>query len=240
MEWLFCCNGENYKNLGGLDVIEYLSSEYYESYFREKLSQSRCYHVNEKRLYFKIKRWTDIIISIVGLIIGAPFILIFGLLIFLESPGHVIFKQNRVGKNGKIFTLYKLRSMRLDAEKNGQKWADKNDNRILKVGKFIRKSRIDEIPQLINILKGEMTLIGPRPEIPKFTLEFNEQYPGFINRIKITPGLTGLAQVSGGYDMQPNEKLEKDIEYILNQSFKLDLKIIVETIRVVLTGDGAR
>ena len=221
-------------------MIEALSLECYENYFLQQLSQSEWYHVSEKKLYFNIKRCIDIVVSIIGLIVGMPFILIFGLLIFLESPGHVIFKQKRVGKNGKIFTLYKLRSMRLDAEKNGQKWADKNDSRILRVGKFIRKSRIDEIPQLINILKGEMTLIGPRPEIPKLTLEFNEQYPGFVNRTKVTPGLTGLAQVSGGYDMQPDEKLEKDLEYIENQNLLLDIKIIFNTIRVVLTGDGAR
>lgn len=240
MKCLFCCNRENYKNLGGLDVIESLSSECYESYFREKLSQSRCYHVNEKRLYFKIKRWTDIIISIVGLIIGTPFILIFGLLIFLESPGSIIFKQERVGKNGQIFTLYKLRSMILDAEKDGQKWAEKNDFRVLRIGRVIRNTRIDEIPQLINILRGDMTLIGPRPEIPKLTYEFDKKYPGFTNRLNVTPGLTGLAQVSGGYDMEPNEKLEKDMEYILNQSLLLDIKIILKTVIVIFSGDGAR
>ncbi|CUQ11575.1 Putative colanic biosynthesis UDP-glucose lipid carrier transferase [Turicibacter sanguinis] len=220
--------------------MEALSSECYESYFLEQLSHSKWHHLNEKKLYFKMKRGIDIIISIIGLIIGTPFILIFGLLIFLESPGTIIFKQQRVGKNGQIFTLYKLRSMRLDAEKYGQKWADKNDSRVLRVGKFIRKTRIDELPQLINILKGEMTLIGPRPEIPKFTLEFNEKYPGFVNRIKVTPGLTGLAQVSGGYDMEPNEKLEKDLEYIQKQSIKLDLIIIIKTISVIFTGAGAR
>lgn len=151
----------------------------------------------------------DIILSIIGLLIGIPLIIIFSILIYFESPGNVIFKQERVGKGGQIFTLYKLRSMCLDAEKNGQHWAQKNDPRVLKIGKFIRKTRIDEIPQLINILKGEMSIVGPRPEVLKFTVEFNAQYPGFINRLQVNPGLTGLAQVSGGYDIDPGEKLKK-------------------------------
>ena len=196
--------------------------------------------VNTNEMYHSIKRLMDICFSLVGLTLGAPFVMVFGVLIYLESPGSIIFKQERVGHNGKIFTVYKLRSMRLDAEKNGQKWADKNDSRVLKVGKFIRKTRIDEIPQFINILLGDMSIVGPRPEIPKFTYEFNEQYPGFVNRLLVKPGLTGLAQVTGGYDMNPDEKLEKDIEYINNQSLLLDLKIMLHTFRVIVTGDGAR
>lgn len=218
----------------------FMTFKHYENYFYEQLTRSNMYKVDENRYYFKIKRIVDIIISIIGLFLGTPIIIVFGILIYLESPGNIIFSQKRVGKNGKIFTLYKLRSMNLDAEKNGQKWAEKNDSRVLKIGKFIRKTRIDEIPQLLNILKGDMTLIGPRPEIPKFTYEFDQKYPGFTNRLNVTPGLTGLAQISGGYDMKPNEKLEKDLEYILNQSLTLDLKIILKTVRVILTGDGAR
>ena len=220
-----------------------LTLEFYEKYFRENLNESKKQHINQmynKKIYFKIKRFLDIILSLVGLVIGIPCVLLFGILIYLESPGNVIFKQQRVGKDVRIFTLYKLRSMQLDAEKHGQKWAEKNDCRILKVGKFIRKTRIDEIPQLINILKGEMTLIGPRPEVPKFTYEFDKEYPGFTKRLTVTPGLTGLAQVSGGYEMSPGEKLEKDLEYIKNQSVKLDVYIIFKTVSVVLTGDGAR
>lgn len=190
--------------------------------------------------YSFIKRVMDIILSIIGLLIGIPLIIIFSILIYFESPGNVIFKQERVGKGGQIFTLYKLCSMCLDAEKNGQHWAQKNDPRVLKIGKFIRKTRIDEIPQLINILKGEMSIVGPRPEVLKFTVEFNAQYPGFINRLQVNPGLTGLAQVSGGYDIGPGEKLKKDLEYIQQQSLWLDIKIILKTIKVIITGDGAR
>lgn len=215
-----------------------LSVEFYESYFSKQLINLN--KENEKKYYFLIKRVVDILLSLVGLVIGIPFILIFGVLIYLESPGNVIFKQQRVGKYGKIFTLYKLRSMKLDAEKHGQKWADKNDNRVLKIGKFIRRTRIDEIPQLLNIIKGDMTLIGPRPEIPKFTYEFEQEIPGFTKRLAVTPGLTGLAQVEGGYDATPSEKLKKDLEYIKNQSLILDLKIILCTIKVIITGEGAR
>ena len=136
--------------------------------------------------------------------------------------------------------FHKLRSMRTDAEKFGAQWAEKNDPRITKVGKFIRKTRIDEIPQLFNILKGDMSIIGPRPERPEFTQEFNEEIPGFINRLAVKPGLTGWAQINGGYDITPQEKLVEDIYYIENRSILLDFKIILKTVKVVLTGHGAR
>lgn len=223
----------------GLNKGGYMqSSEFYESYFNKKLTHLD--REKDKQIYFLLKRVIDILLSLLGLIIGGPLVLFFGALIYLESPGSIIFKQKRVGKNGKIFVIYKLRSMKLDAEKNGQKWADKNDDRVLKVGKFIRRTRIDEIPQLFNILKGEMTLIGPRPEIPKFTYEFEQQIPGFVERLSVTPGLTGLAQVKGGYDMTPAQKLEKDLEYISKKGFFLDCRIVLDTIIVILTGKGAR
>ncbi|WP_195927084.1 sugar transferase [Turicibacter sanguinis] len=195
---------------------------------------------NNSRVYNFIKRVIDIFLSIIGLIVGTPLVMFFAILIYLESPGNVIFKQERLGKDGKVFVLYKLRSMKLDAEKDGQKWADKNDSRVLKIGKFIRKTRIDEIPQLVNIFKNDMSIVGPRPEIPKLAHEFEDIYPGFSNRLVIKPGLTGLAQVNGGYDMNPGEKLKKDLEYIENQSLLLDLHIIFKTISVVFTGNGAR
>ena len=131
--------------------------------------------------------------------------------------------------------------MKIDAEKiGGAQWAEKDDPRITKIGKFIRKTRIDEIPQLFNILNGEMSLIGPRPERPELTYKFEEEIPGFINRLKIKPGLTGLAQVNGGYEISPEEKLRWDLIYIKTQSFIVDIKIILKTIKVVITGDGAR
>ena len=163
--------------------------------------------VKESKFYNFYQRTLDIILSLIGLIIGLPLILIFGLLIKLEDKGPMTYKQERVGKDGKVFYIYKLRSMRTDAEKFGAQWATKNDPRITKVGNFIRKTRIDELPQLFNILRGDMSIIGPRPERPSFTIEFNKDIPGFINRLAVRPGLTGWAQVNGGYEMTPSLKL---------------------------------
>ncbi|MGL6107506.1 exopolysaccharide biosynthesis polyprenyl glycosylphosphotransferase [Romboutsia sp.] len=186
------------------------------------------------------QRALDIVLSLIGLLIGVPLIIIFGILIKIEDNGPITYNQERLGKDGKKFYIYKLRSMRTDAEKFGAQWADKDDPRITKVGKFIRKTRIDEIPQLFNILKGEMSIIGPRPERPSFTEEFNKEIPGFINRLAIKPGLTGWAQVNGGYEITPEQKLIEDVYYIKNRSITLDLKILFKTVKVVLTGDGAR
>lgn len=130
--------------------------------------------------------------------------------------------------------------MKDDAEKNGAQWAERDDPRVTKVGKFIRKTRIDELPQLWNVLKGDMSLIGPRPERPMFTAQFNNQIPVFVERLIVKPGLTGWAQVNGGYDITPREKLKYDLYYINNMNLLLDLKIILLTIKVVFTGNGAR
>ena len=186
------------------------------------------------------QRVLNILLSLIGLAIGIPLVIIFGIRIKIEDNGPITYKQERLGKGGKRFYIYKLRSMRTDAEKFGAQWAEKDDPRITKVGRFIRKTRIDEIPQLFNILKGDMSLIGPRPERPQFTEQFNREIPGFINRLAVKPGLTGWAQVNGGYDMTPAEKLVEDIYYIKNRSVLLDFKIIFKTVAVVLTGDGAR
>ncbi|MCC0635117.1 MULTISPECIES: sugar transferase [unclassified Clostridioides] len=191
-------------------------------------------------LFDLYQRVVDLVLSILGLVVGLPLIAIFGILIKIEDKGPITYKQERLGKCGRRFYIYKLRSMRTDAEKFGAQWAEKDDPRITKVGKFIRKTRIDEIPQLFNILKGDMGLIGPRPERPNFTVQFNEEIPGFINRLAIKPGLTGWAQVNGGYEITPEEKLKEDIYYIKNRSILLDFKILFKTVKVVLTGDGAR
>lgn len=194
-----------------------------------------------KSFYYKvIKRGVDILFSLVLLIITSPILIISLIIVFLQDFKNPLFSQKRVGVSNKEFTIYKVRSMVYDAEKNGAKWADKNDMRVTTFGKFIRKTRIDELPQLWNVVKGEMSLIGPRPELEVFYKEFEKTIPNFRDRLQVRPGIGGLAQVNGGYDITPKEKLEYDLDYIDNLSFKLDVKIFFKTIKVVLTGDGAR
>jgi exopolysaccharide biosynthesis polyprenyl glycosylphosphotransferase len=190
--------------------------------------------------YSFFKRMIDIIIAIVGLIFTSPILIITAIIVKFDSPGPVLFAQERVGLNGKYFIIYKIRSMVIDAEKNGVTWATKNDPRVTRLGKFIRKTRIDELPQFWNVLKGDMSTVGPRPEIPLFTIQFNEEIPGFVNRLSVKPGLTGWAQINGGYDLTPSEKLGKDIDYINNLNFSLDIKIIFKTFFIVFNGKGAR
>lgn len=195
---------------------------------------------NQSKFYLRIKYTLDIIFALIGLFVLGPVILIFSILIILESSGAPFYLQERLGLKGKKFRVVKLRSMRNDAEKNGPKWAEKNDPRITKIGAFIRKTRIDELPQLFNILKGDMSLVGPRPERPMFTEKFEQEIPGFRKRLMVKPGLTGWAQVNGGYEITPKEKLNLDVYYINNASIVLDFKIIFRTVKVVITGDGAR
>lgn len=190
--------------------------------------------------YRIIKRGIDLFISIVLLIPVMLICSISALFIILETKGNPLYIQERVGLNGKRFKIYKLRSMYSDAEKDGYQWAMKNDVRITKVGHFLRKSRIDELPQLLNILKGDMAIIGPRPERPEFVEEFLQEIPEFNDRIKIKPGITGWAQVNGGYELTPREKLEFDKYYIDHESLYLDTLILLKTIQVVLTGYGSR
>ena len=215
--------------------------EFLELFHQYDIKNNLDYSLLKESIGYNIySRVLDICLSLIGLIIGIPLIIIFGILIKLEDNGPIIYKQERVGKYGKLFNVYKLRSMRGDAEKYGAQWAQDNDPRILKVGNFIRKTRIDEIPQLFNILKGDMSIIGPRPERPMFTMQFNDEIGGFINRLLVKPGLTGWAQVNGGYEMTPEEKLEWDIDYIQSRNVFIDFRIIFKTLKIVLTGEGAR
>ncbi|MFG6672823.1 sugar transferase [Leuconostoc lactis] len=195
----------------------------------------------KKSAYVKIKRLLDIIGSLILLIPSIIPIIIFGILIKLETPGKMFYSQERVGYMGKPIYITKLRSMFQDAEKkSGAMWATKNDARVTRVGSFIRKTRIDELPQLFSVLKGDLSLIGPRPERPMFTEEFSKDIPGFEQRLRITPGLSGWAQVNGGYDATPAEKLVDDLYYINHVGPWLDFKILWMTIKVVITGHGAR
>jgi len=208
--------------------------------YEHELELVRNINSTETRRYTYIKRFMDILLSLIGLIVSFPIVFVAVVLIKLESKGPAFYKQERLGLNGKSFQVIKLRSMRIDAEKNGAQWATKNDPRITRIGAFIRKTRIDELPQLFNILKGDMSIVGPRPERPMFTEEFSKEIPGFKMRLKVKPGLTGWAQVNGGYDITPKEKLQLDIYYIQERNIRLDFLIVFKTIKVVLTGDGAR
>ena len=190
--------------------------------------------------YRFIKRLFDIVFALAtGSLLLVPMIII-GLLVKLDSKGPAIFRQERLGLNGKAFTMYKFRSMRLDAEADGPQWAQKDDDRCTRFGKFLRKTRLDELPQAINILVGNMSVVGPRPERAYFYDEFEKYIPNFRQRLQVKPGLTGYAQVNGGYELLPEEKLVYDLEYIEKQSLWLDLTCIVKTVRLIFTHEGAR
>lgn len=186
-----------------------------------------------------IKRMVDILISITGLIILSPIMLITSIAIKLYDKGPVFFKQKRVTKDERIFILYKFRSMIINAEKDGKAiLASKNDSRITPIGNFIRSTRIDEIPQLLNILKGDMTLVGPRPERPEIISEYIKVYPDFAMRTKVKSGLTGYAQVYGKYNTTPEDKIKLDLIYIEKYSFWLDIKIIFLTLQTIFISES--
>ena len=192
------------------------------------------------KYYENIKSSIEFIFSLLLLIIAVPICILACIAIYVELRVNPIYTQKRVGLNGRVFKIYKLRSMYIDAEKDGPKWASENDERITKVGRIIRKTRIDELPQLVNILKRDMSFIGPRPERPEFIREFIKYIPDFNDRLLVKPGITGWAQVNGGYSLTPKEKLEFDKYYIKNRGFKLDLFILIKTIIVIFTRHGAR
>jgi exopolysaccharide biosynthesis polyprenyl glycosylphosphotransferase len=180
-----------------------------------------------------------------GLIIAAIFIIVFpfvAIAIKLDSPGAIFYRQERVGLKGAKFTIYKLRSMVQNAERNGQaQWANKGDARITKIGHFIRKTRLDELPQVINVLKGEMSMVGPRPERQQFIDKLEHQIPNFNKRLAVKPGLTGWAQVNYGYGSTVEDaqiKLNYDLYYCKHQSLMLNLKILLRTFAVVLKMQG--
>ncbi|MBQ9994465.1 MAG: sugar transferase [Clostridia bacterium] len=192
-------------------------------------------------LFYKVsKRLFDIVFAVLGLTVTALPMLIIAIAVACDSKGGIIFRQERLGKDGKPFIIHKFRSMRSDAEACGAQWADADDPRVTRVGKFLRASRLDELPQLYDILVGNMSLIGPRPERACFYEQFETYIDGFSQRLLVKPGLTGLAQVNGGYDLLPEEKIVYDVEYIKNHSLAMDIKIILKTIAIVFTHDGAR
>ena len=182
-------------------------------------------------------------IALCGAIVSLPIALVAAVLIKLESPGPALYRQERVGQNGRPFTIMKFRSMRLDAEKDGPVWAQTGDDRTTRVGRVIRKIRVDEIPQFWNILKGEMNFVGPRPERPHFVAQLAEEIPFYEQRHLIAPGLTGWAQIKYPYGSSiedARQKLQYDLYYIKNQSLLLDAVILFETVKTILFSRGAR
>ncbi len=189
------------------------------------------------------KRLMDFSVSLAGLILTLPIIAISALIIKIESRGPVLYSQERVGEKGRLFKIYKFRSMCCDAENNGPVWAQENDCRITRFGNFIRKTRIDEIPQLWNILKGEMSFVGPRPERPYFVEQLKKKLPYYSLRYNVKPGLSGWAQISYPYGASEEDalrKLEYDLYYIKNLCFRMDVMIAFQTIKIILFQKGSR
>ena len=202
--------------------------------------KKREYHVNNKRSYLICKRIFDIVLSgLAALILLVPMAVV-ALLIVIEDPGPVFYSQERLGKNGKPFQILKFRSMCVNAEQNGPQWARTEDPRCTKVGKVIRRWHIDELPQLWNVIKGEMSIVGPRPEREHFYQVFEQELPNYRDRLLVDQGLTCIGQVNGCYDLTPAKRIDYDIEYIEKQTFWLDLKCIFQTFRVICNHKGAR
>ena len=236
--------------MDGVDVLDMLT------FFERETGRVKLDLVNPSWMFlsdgFRVsvssaiaKRTFDILVCLLLLPLFLPLMLIVALAVWLESPGQgsVLYSQVRVGQNNRDFTIYKFRSMRVDAESDGRaRWAQKNDARITRVGALIRKARLDELPQIFNVLKGDMSFVGPRPERPAFVEELQSQYPYYRERHRMRPGLTGWAQISYQYGDSAEDayrKLEYDLYYVKNYSIFIDLLIILHTIHVVLTGKGA-
>lgn len=216
------------------DVI--LPCECNEEYFVEDLGQ-----IDKKPFYSFVKRVFDIVFSLVFAVLLALPMLVISILVKCTSEGCVFYQQERLGLNGKKINVLKFRSMRMDAEKDAICWSMGDDDpRITPFGRMLRKTRLDELPQLWCILKGDMSVVGPRPEREAYYERFEQYVHGFSERLKVKPGLTGLAQVRGGYYLMPQEKIVYDVEYIKTRSLWLDIKIVFKTVAVVFKREGAK
>jgi sugar transferase (PEP-CTERM system associated) len=200
---------------------------------------------------FIVSRWTrflkrafDLVLASVGFVLAAPFTLLTALAVYLDSDGPILYCQERVGEHGKVFTVYKFRSMRVDAEKEGTPvWARSGDERVTRVGRIIRVTRLDELPQLWNVLRGDMSFVGPRPERPFFVEQLEREIPFYQQRHSVKPGLTGWAQVKYQYGSTIEDAMEKlryDLYYIKHLSIALDLSIVFDTVKVIVFGKGAK
>lgn len=220
------------ENEGKIEV-EFITEEW--------LLQAYGFKILRSQIQNNIKRVFDIIMAIIIGVMTLPVMAVAAIIVRLESPGPIIYSQDRVGENGKEFKVHKFRSMRNDAEKDGAKWAQVNDPRVTKFGNFMRKTRIDELPQLINVLKGEMSFIGPRPERMVFIKELEKEIPYYNLRHMVKPGLTGWAQVMYPYGASVEDarrKLEYDLYYIKHHSLYLDMMIMFMTFKTVVFGKG--
>ncbi len=190
------------------------------------------------------KRAFDILVSLLVLLVTWPVMLVTALAVYREDKGPVFYRQKRVGQGGRVFDVLKFRSMRPDAEGDGRaRWASQGDDRVTRVGAIIRRTRIDELPQIFNVLKGDMSFVGPRPERPEFVAELSRNIPYYAERHRVKPGITGWAQICypyGASEKDAQEKLQYDLYYVKNYSLFLDLMIIFQTLQVVLWGKGAR
>ncbi len=218
-------------------IIADTSIEEYRHVIKDVIKQ--VWHPKE----FTLRRILELNAAVLLIIFLLPLLTVVALIIKLESSGPVFYSQQRLGLNGKVFAVHKFRSMVQDAEKkSGPVWAQKNDPRITKFGRIMRKTRIDELPQLFNILKGEMSFIGPRPERPFFANELKKKIPMYMNRLKVKPGVTGLAQVTVGYDEtldDVKDKIARDLEYIeYSHTWRMNLKILYKTFFTVIMGEG--
>jgi sugar transferase (PEP-CTERM system associated) len=224
-----------YERFGGRVPVQHVVDQW--------LLSSDGFHLLSRDYIQKIKRVLDCVVSGLLLALFAPLMVVIALAIRLESPGPVFYRQNRVGRGGEVFSVFKFRSMRQDAEKQGAQWAREKDPRVTRVGRYIRALRFDELPQILNIFRGDMSLVGPRPERPEFVEHLETAIPYYSVRHCVRPGLTGWAQVNYPYGATIEDalrKLEYDLYYLKNMSVLLDLKIILRTVGVVLMSEGAR
>jgi len=255
-EAIVALTGEDRQELN--DVLSFCEENYRRTFLYPALHDVRFFpHSNVRALagvplvevagahtptpYLPLKRLMDVVVAALGLLLASPICLLTAIAIKATSRGRVFYGQMRVGKDGREFLLYKFRSMMSDAEAGtGPVWAAKDDARVTPVGKFIRKHRVDEIPQLWSVLKGDMSLVGPRPERPHFHREFCEKWPLFDKRLAVRPGLTSLSHVLGSYSSEPEDRLRYDLIYIGNLSLVTDFRVLLATIRVVLGAKGAQ
>lgn len=237
------CRMEGITVEDGISFIEYLTGKLLIDKIRpSSLIFSNGF--NKSPVVQSLKTCSDLLLSLIFLVLFMPLMVCIAVAIKIDSPGPVFYRQERYGRNGKLFDLLKFRSMKNNAEKEtGPVWAEENDKRITRIGKIIRKFRLDELPQIINVLKGEMSFIGPRPERPFFVEQLKKESPYYDKRHIVKPGITGWAQTEYSYGATKEEAMEKlkyDLYYIKNMSLFFDLFIYFRTVKIVLFGEGAR